>query len=439
MTRFSKQQRDSSGATALPPDDDAAVVVMAKRPKVGRVKTRMVPPLTERQAAEVHTAMLRCVLARLERFVPGRKVLALDAAEAELRDREAALRGVDLSAWTLVPQGAGDLGERLLRVWQALGGGAVAFFGVDSPDVPAEMLAGLWGVLEQAEAAAGPTEDGGYWTLLVRRTHPHLLAGIDWGTAAVYDQTRRAAVSAGLTWGELPRWYDVDDALDLADLQHRLAQHGRESPADPALRELITPLASRDLFIESEKPAMTDSLTATASARAGTEDPSPPTAADKTPAGEQAALDDSRILIVDDNEQNVELLQAYLEALSCDVEVAYDGQAALDRIDDPDRPRPDLILLDVMMPKMSGFEVCRKLKDDPATRSIPIMMVTALNELGDIERGVESGTDDFVTKPVNRLELLTRCKSLLRMRQLKRELERTEAHLRDLEGRRGDE
>lgn len=88
-----------------------------------------------------------------------------------------------------------------------------------------------------------------------------------------------------------------------------------------------------------------------------------------------------------------------------------------------------------MMPRMSGFEVCRKLKEDPATRSIPIMMVTALNELGDIERGVESGTDDFVTKPVNKLELLTRVKSLLKVRHLKRELDRTVAYLQDLEGK----
>ncbi|MFW5682208.1 MAG: response regulator [Phycisphaeraceae bacterium] len=181
---------------------------------------------------------------------------------------------------------------------------------------------------------------------------------------------------------------------------------------------------------------MPDSVSA-ASANAPVGDATPPATASPS-EDDQAALTDSRILIVDDNEQNVELLQAYLEALPCDVEVAYDGQAALDRIEDADRPRPDLVLLDVMMPKMSGFEVCRKLKDDPATRSIPIMMVTALNELGDIERGVESGTDDFVTKPVNRLELITRCKSLLRMRQLKRELERTEAHLRDLEDRRGE-
>ncbi len=102
-------------------------------------------------------------------------------------------------------------------------------------------------------------------------------------------------------------------------------------------------------------------------------------------------------------------------------------------MEDETQPTPDLILLDVMMPRMSGFEVCRKLKEDPETRSIPIMMVTALNELGDIERGVESGTDDFVSKPVNKLELIMRVKSLLRVRHLKRELDRTEAYLHEMQ------
>jgi len=144
-------------------------------------------------------------------------------------------------------------------------------------------------------------------------------------------------------------------------------------------------------------------------------------------------LRDSLLLIVDDNQQNVELLQAYLELLPCKVDVAFDGVEAIERVADPDQQTPDLILLDVMMPRMSGFEVCRKLKADPATRHIPIMMVTALNELGDIERGVESGTDDFLSKPVNKLELITRVKSLLRVRHLKRELDRTEAYIQDLE------
>ena len=146
-------------------------------------------------------------------------------------------------------------------------------------------------------------------------------------------------------------------------------------------------------------------------------------------------LSQSVILIVDDNHQNVELLQAYLEALPCRILTAKDGLEAMSIIDNPEQPMPDLILLDIMMPRMSGFEVCRKLKEDPATRSIPVMMITALNELGDIERGVESGTDDFLTKPVNKLELITRVKSLLRVRHLKRELDRTVAYIQNLESR----
>ncbi|MEM9419958.1 MAG: response regulator [Planctomycetota bacterium] len=151
-------------------------------------------------------------------------------------------------------------------------------------------------------------------------------------------------------------------------------------------------------------------------------------------------LSDSTLLLVDDNEQNVELLQAYLEALPCQTLTAFDGEEAMAIIEDDNQPTPDLVLLDVMMPRMSGFEVCQKIKENPKTRTIPVMMVTALNELGDIERGVEAGTDDFLTKPVNKLELITRVKSLLRVRHLKRELDRTEAYIDDLErSRRGND
>jgi len=143
----------------------------------------------------------------------------------------------------------------------------------------------------------------------------------------------------------------------------------------------------------------------------------------------------STVLVVDDNAPNVELMQAYLETLNCVVHVAVDGVDALEKVP---KVKPDLILLDIMMPRMSGFEVCRRLKADPKTRDIPILMVTALNELGDIERGVESGTDDFLTKPINKLELLTRVKSLLRVRHLKGELDRTLAYLSDMEDRGGD-
>jgi CheY-like chemotaxis protein len=158
--------------------------------------------------------------------------------------------------------------------------------------------------------------------------------------------------------------------------------------------------------------------------------PDTPTNPQPFSSEEEIKISDSRILVVDDNAQNLELLLACLEPLECKLSTAVDGVEAMEKVRSVN---PDLILLDVMMPRMSGFEVCRKLKSDPATRDIPIIMVTALNELSDIERGVESGTDDFISKPVNRLELLTRVKSLLRVRHLKNELDRTLAYLNDLE------
>jgi CheY-like chemotaxis protein len=136
------------------------------------------------------------------------------------------------------------------------------------------------------------------------------------------------------------------------------------------------------------------------------------------------------ILVVDDNQQNLELLQVYLEDVDCRSIPASDGPEALDIIS---KNPPDLILLDVMMPKMSGFEVCRRVKSDPKTSDIPVIMVTALNEFGDIERAIDSGTDDFLSKPVNKLELLTRIKTLLKLKHLSDKLERTLAYLSEIE------
>lgn len=127
----------------------------------------------------------------------------------------------------------------------------------------------------------------------------------------------------------------------------------------------------------------------------------------------------SSLLIVDDNLQNLELMQAYLEELDCPVRTARDGLEAIEAIE---REQPDVVLLDVMMPRMSGFQVCAKLKTTPGTRDIPIIMVTALNELGDVEKAMESGADDFVTKPVNKTELVLRVKSLLQLRLLRRRM-----------------
>jgi two-component system cell cycle response regulator len=147
-------------------------------------------------------------------------------------------------------------------------------------------------------------------------------------------------------------------------------------------------------------------------------------------AGHESFLPDSRVLIVDDNEQNLELLQAFLEDLPVTVDVARDGAEALAKVAEVP---PDLMLLDIMMPKVSGYQVCRQIKADPATRDIQVLMVTALHELSDIERATECGTDDFVSKPVNKLELLTRVRSLLRVRHLKGELERALHYLNEIE------
>lgn len=139
--------------------------------------------------------------------------------------------------------------------------------------------------------------------------------------------------------------------------------------------------------------------------------------------------DKNRILIADDNEANCELLDAYLADVDAEVEIARDGQETLDKVVSFE---PDLILLDIMMPKLSGFEVCKKLKSDPATSKIMILMVTALNELGDIERAVEAGTNDFLSKPVVKVELLKRVENMLKLKDFGDENERLRRYIEEM-------
>jgi two-component system, OmpR family, alkaline phosphatase synthesis response regulator PhoP len=146
----------------------------------------------------------------------------------------------------------------------------------------------------------------------------------------------------------------------------------------------------------------------------------------------KTASEKSRILIADDNEPNVELLEAYLAGLGVDTAVAVDGQDTLNKVASF---KPHLILLDIMMPKLSGFEVCKKIKCDAATKSIMILMVTALNELGDIERAVQAGTDDFLSKPVNKAELLKRVDNMLKLHHVTDEVERLRQYIEQMERR----
>ncbi|MFM8890334.1 MAG: response regulator [Planctomycetia bacterium] len=134
----------------------------------------------------------------------------------------------------------------------------------------------------------------------------------------------------------------------------------------------------------------------------------------------------SRVLIADDNEPNRELLEVYLAELDCEIATAVDGRDTLEKVASF---QPHVILLDVMMPKLSGFEVCQRLKSDPVTSPIMILMVTALGELGDIERAVDAGTDDFLSKPVNKIELVKRVENMLKLRHVSDELERLRSYI----------
>lgn len=117
------------------------------------------------------------------------------------------------------------------------------------------------------------------------------------------------------------------------------------------------------------------------------------------------------VLLAEDNPQHLELLEAYMEELpELRVLTAVNGLEALTKTQ---QEKPDLLLLDIMMPKMSGFEVCKRIKSDPETRDVIVVMVTALNETGDIERAAECGTDDYLAKPVDRKALVDLVRKLL--------------------------
>lgn len=132
----------------------------------------------------------------------------------------------------------------------------------------------------------------------------------------------------------------------------------------------------------------------------------------------------ARILVVDDIDANVRLLEAKLEAEYYEVLTANDGPTALAIAASE---KPDIVLLDVMMPGMDGFQVCRRLKDDPETRHIPVVLVTALDGRADRIQGLEAGADEFLTKPIDDVMLFARVRSLTRLKMVIDELRQREA------------
>ena len=134
----------------------------------------------------------------------------------------------------------------------------------------------------------------------------------------------------------------------------------------------------------------------------------------------------ARILVVDDQPQNIRLLEQLLTLSGYQVTTASSGAEALKKVGEE---RPDIVLLDVVMPQMSGYEVCRALRAAPETALLPIVMVTALDPAEERVRGIESGADDFLAKPINQAELLARVKSLLRIQELHAEVKKQAAQL----------
>ncbi len=141
----------------------------------------------------------------------------------------------------------------------------------------------------------------------------------------------------------------------------------------------------------------------------------------------------ARVLVVDDVEANVKLLEAKLSSEYFEVLQAYNGRTALEIAD---AELPDMILLDVMMPRMDGFEVCRQLKANPRTADVPVVMVTALSDVANRLRGLEAGADDFLTKPVNDIALFARVRSLVRLKRMMEELAAARRDLRPVRRRR---
>ncbi len=139
--------------------------------------------------------------------------------------------------------------------------------------------------------------------------------------------------------------------------------------------------------------------------------------------------DSKKIMAVDDSELNLMMMQSFVEPMGHEIVIATNGKLALELIT---KENPDIILLDVMMPDMDGFEVCRRLKKDPNTRHIPVILITALDKVEDNVKGIEAGADDFLTKPFDAVILEARMKALLQAKSLHDDISKLERMKEDM-------
>ncbi len=221
------------------------ILVFAKLPESGKVNTRMVPPLSPEEAAMLHVSSLRAVCELASSF-PSCEVILVGTPDNRVDVIASLVASWVTDHWS---QGRGDLGQRLSRATDRAfktGADVVLLLGADSPTLPPRLLAGAIEALETHDAVVGPTDDGGYYVLGMRRFWPALFARIDWGTERVADQTRHRAAAAGIDLEELEAWYDLDRFTDLEracrDLQAPV-DNGRTGLG--GVKELIEQLLER--------------------------------------------------------------------------------------------------------------------------------------------------------------------------------------------------
>ena len=196
---------------AFLPGHKNSLLIFARTPVAGQVKTRFFPHLTPQQACALHAAMIEDT-AELATCFPGRRLVLFSEEIPPLRLPPGTETG---------RQGSGDLGARLtaaLTECFAAGAHKAVVLGSDSPHLPPQRLAEALGALDSADLALGPTEDGGYYLLALRKFAPEIFAGVEWGTARVFQQTRRAAERAGFRVTALEPFYDLDHWEDLQSL-----------------------------------------------------------------------------------------------------------------------------------------------------------------------------------------------------------------------------